>query len=125
MEEVVMTALRRRMIEDMQLAGLSGGTQDRYLTAVAQLAKGYNRSPDQISEEEVRRRAPPVCVPQSATGRPSRRAVTGSVGPPTTGSLPATSRRASFALPNAIHDTPTIAAGSVSLRLGIPPSGRP
>ena len=50
-----MTALRRRMIEDMHLAGLAPGTQDRYLTAVAHLAKAYNRSPDRITEEEVRR----------------------------------------------------------------------
>lgn len=50
-----MTALRRRMIEDMQLAGLAPGTQERYLTGVAQLARAYNRSPDRITEEEVRR----------------------------------------------------------------------
>ncbi|MHC5034375.1 MAG: site-specific integrase [Planctomycetota bacterium] len=50
-----MTVLRRRMIEDMQLAGLSEGTQKRYLTGVACLARAYNRSPDRISEEEVRR----------------------------------------------------------------------
>jgi hypothetical protein len=50
-----MTELRRRMIEDMELAGLAPGTQDRYVTAVAQLAKAYNRSPDRITEEEVRR----------------------------------------------------------------------
>ena len=50
-----MTALRRRMIEDMELAGLCEGTQKRYLTAVAHLAETYHRSPDRISEEEVRR----------------------------------------------------------------------
>jgi hypothetical protein len=50
-----MTALRRRMIEDMELAGLSAGTQKRYLTAVADLAKTYSRSPERITEEEVRR----------------------------------------------------------------------
>ena len=55
LEDVAMTALRRRMIEDMQLAGLAPGTQKRYLTAVAQLAKTYHRSPDRIGEEEVRR----------------------------------------------------------------------
>jgi hypothetical protein len=43
------------MMEDMQLAGLAAGTQDRYVTAVAHLARAYNRSPDRISEEEVRR----------------------------------------------------------------------
>ncbi len=50
-----MTALRRRMIEDMVLAGLAEGTQKRYLAAVTYLAKSYNRSPDRISEEEVRK----------------------------------------------------------------------
>ena len=52
-----MTALRRRMIEDMRLAGLAPGTQKRYLTAVAHLAEMYHRSPDAIPEEEVRRHA--------------------------------------------------------------------
>jgi len=50
-----MTALRRRMIEDMQLAGLSAGTQKRYLTGVAHLAKAYGRPPDRITEDEVRK----------------------------------------------------------------------
>jgi len=50
-----MTALRRRMIEDMVLAGLSEGTQKRYLTGVAYLARTYKRSPDRITEDEVRR----------------------------------------------------------------------
>lgn len=50
-----MTALRRRMIEDMELAGLAPGTQKRYLTAVGHLAKAYGRPPDRITEEEVRR----------------------------------------------------------------------
>ena len=50
-----MRALRRRMIEDMELAGLAPGTRKRYLTAVAHLARTYNRSPDRITEEEVRR----------------------------------------------------------------------
>ena len=50
-----MTALRRRMMEDMHLAGLCKGTQQRYLTGVEQLAKTYHRSPDRITEEEVRK----------------------------------------------------------------------
>jgi len=48
------TPLRRRMIEDMQLRGLSESTQVGYVRAVRQLAEFYNRSPDQISEEELR-----------------------------------------------------------------------
>ena len=48
-----MTPLRQRMIEDMQLRGLSRKTQDTYARTVRQLAEHYGRSPDHISEEEV------------------------------------------------------------------------
>jgi len=49
-----MTHLRQRMIEDMQLRGLSEKTQETYLRTVRQLAEHYGRSPGQISEEELR-----------------------------------------------------------------------
>ena len=49
-----MTELRRRMIEDLALAGYSPKTQRSYLDAVRKLAKYYMRSPDRLSEEEVR-----------------------------------------------------------------------
>ena len=49
-----MTPLRQRMIEDMQLRSLSKITQERYVTAVRLLAEHYHKSPDQISEEELR-----------------------------------------------------------------------
>ena len=49
-----MTPLRQRMIDDMQLRGLSARTQETYVTAVRQLSKHYRRSPDRISEEELR-----------------------------------------------------------------------
>src|SRR4051812_41193106 len=49
-----MSPLRARMIEDMTLAGLAAGTQQVYVQAVCQLAAHYRRSPDQLSEEEVR-----------------------------------------------------------------------
>jgi len=49
-----MTALRQRMIEDMQLRGLSTYTQTAYVRAVRNLAEYYKKSPDQISEEEIR-----------------------------------------------------------------------
>jgi Phage integrase, N-terminal SAM-like domain len=49
-----MSQLRMRMIEDMKLAGLSPGTQSTYIDAVRKLAAHYRRSPDQLSEEEVR-----------------------------------------------------------------------
>jgi len=49
-----MTALRKKMIEDMQLRGFAERTQEAYLSAVRQLAKYYRKSPDQIDEEELR-----------------------------------------------------------------------
>jgi integrase len=49
-----MTPLRKRMIEDMQLKGLSASTQEGYLNAVRQLAGHYHLSPDELSEENLR-----------------------------------------------------------------------
>ena len=49
-----MTELRRRMIECLQLRGLSERTQEAYVRAVRQLAEHYHKSPDLISEEELR-----------------------------------------------------------------------
>jgi site-specific recombinase XerD len=43
------------MMEDMQLRGLSEGTQETYIRVVRQLAEHYGRSPDQLSQEELRR----------------------------------------------------------------------
>jgi hypothetical protein len=49
-----MTPLRQRMIDDMRLAGFAARTQDVYIQAVRRLAAHYMRSPDVLSEEEVR-----------------------------------------------------------------------
>jgi len=49
-----MTPLRKRMIEDMQLRGIGALTQERYVRAVRQLAEHYRKSPDMITEEELR-----------------------------------------------------------------------
>jgi integrase/recombinase XerD len=49
-----MTPLRQRMIEAMQLRGLAPRTQESYLGAVQQLAIHYAKSPDLLSEEELR-----------------------------------------------------------------------
>src|SRR5512147_2702609 len=49
-----MTPLRQRMLEDMQLRGLSARTQEAYTRAVWQLAQYYHRSPDQLGDEELR-----------------------------------------------------------------------
>lgn len=49
-----MTELRKRMIEDMQLRGMSERTIEMYVRAVRQLAQHYKKSPDKITEEELR-----------------------------------------------------------------------
>ena len=50
----IMTELRRRMYEDLQLAGYALDTQQSYVNAVYKLAKYYSRSPALLTEEEVR-----------------------------------------------------------------------
>jgi integrase/recombinase XerD len=49
-----MSELRKRMIECLQLRGLSARTQESYVRAVRQLAEHYHKSPDLITEEELR-----------------------------------------------------------------------
>ena len=49
-----MTPLRQRMLEDMQLRGLSARTQECYVAAVRQFAAHFHRSPDRLTEEELR-----------------------------------------------------------------------
>lgn len=49
-----MTPLRQRMTEELQLRGYAERTVEAYVRAVAQLAQFYRRSPDRLSEEEVR-----------------------------------------------------------------------
>lgn len=49
-----MSELRKRMIECLQLRGLAERTQEAYTRAVRQLAAHYHKSPDQISEAELR-----------------------------------------------------------------------
>ena len=49
-----MTELRKRMTECLQLRGLSERTQEAYVRAVRQLAEHYHRSPDLITEAELR-----------------------------------------------------------------------
>ena len=49
-----MTALRRRMIDDMTLRNLSPATQQSYVYAVAKFSRFFGRSPDQLGVEEVR-----------------------------------------------------------------------
>lgn len=49
-----MSYLREKMIEDLRLKGLSPRTEEAYVRAVRQLAEYCKKSPDQISEEELR-----------------------------------------------------------------------
>ena len=49
-----MTNLQKRMIECLQLKGLSARTQESYVRAVRQLSEHYHKSPDLITEEELR-----------------------------------------------------------------------
>jgi site-specific recombinase XerD len=50
----IMTELRKRMLEDLQLAGKSPRTQVSYVRAVRQLAEHFNKSPGLITEHELR-----------------------------------------------------------------------
>ena len=47
--------LRKRMIEDMQLRGFTRKTQISYVRAVEGLTRFHRRSPDKLSDEEIRR----------------------------------------------------------------------
>lgn len=49
-----MTPLRERMIQDLQLAGLSERTQEAYVRAVRMLAQHFRRPPDQLTEAQIR-----------------------------------------------------------------------
>ena len=50
-----MTKLRERMLQDMQLRGFSERTQECYLRSVRLLAEHFDKPPDQITEEELRK----------------------------------------------------------------------
>ena len=49
-----MTALRRRMLEDMQVRNLSAGTQQVYLQHISRFAHYCGRSPAVLGPEEIR-----------------------------------------------------------------------
>jgi site-specific recombinase XerD len=48
------TALRHRMNEDLQLAGLAEGTQTAYLQVLSRLARHFGKAPDRLTEADLR-----------------------------------------------------------------------
>jgi len=49
-----MATLREKMKQEMFLIGLAESTQQRYLESVVQLQKHYNKSPANLSNDEIR-----------------------------------------------------------------------
>jgi integrase/recombinase XerD len=49
-----MSALRQRLIEDMQVRNYSPRTVEAYVAAVVKLVRHFKRSPDQLTNEDVR-----------------------------------------------------------------------
>lgn len=49
-----MTALRTRMIEDMQVRNLSPHTQTSYVQQVSLFARHFNKSPEELGPEDIR-----------------------------------------------------------------------
>jgi integrase len=52
-KETMMTPLRQRMLDTLQLRGLSQCTCESYIRSVARLARHYRRSPDALSADDV------------------------------------------------------------------------
>jgi len=48
------TALRQRMLEDLQIRNYAPSTVECYVRSVADFAKHFKRSPDQLGSEEIR-----------------------------------------------------------------------
>jgi integrase/recombinase XerD len=53
-KEHVMTALRQRMTEDMQVRNLALSTQTSYVQQVSLFARQFNKSPEVLGPEEIR-----------------------------------------------------------------------
>lgn len=49
-----MTELRKRMLQEMQLRNYSKRSIETYLSCIGQLARYYDRCPDQISRQEIK-----------------------------------------------------------------------
>jgi integrase/recombinase XerD len=53
-KEPVMTTLRQRMTEDMQVRNLALNTQTVYVQQVSLFARHFNKSPEELGPEEIR-----------------------------------------------------------------------
>jgi site-specific recombinase XerD len=53
-KEFVMTPLRQRMIEDMQVRNLALNTQTSYVQQVALFARHFHKSPEQLGPDDIR-----------------------------------------------------------------------
>lgn len=49
-----MSKLRQRMLQDMEIRNFAQGTRDTYTRAVADFARHFSKSPDQLGSEEIR-----------------------------------------------------------------------
>src|ERR1700689_2576778 len=49
-----MTALRKRMLEDLRIRNYAPSTVECYIRSVAEFAKHFNKPPDQLGPEEIR-----------------------------------------------------------------------
>ena len=49
-----MTILRQKLIDEIEVRGLSRNTEKNYVGALYRLARHYHRSPDQISDDELK-----------------------------------------------------------------------
>jgi integrase/recombinase XerD len=49
-----MTALRKRMLEDLRIRNYAPSTVECYIHSVAEFAKHFNKPPDQLGPEEIR-----------------------------------------------------------------------
>src|SRR5689334_18674755 len=52
--EISMTPLRRRYIEDLQIRNYAAGTVRMYVEHVSRLAQYFQRSPEELTEDDVR-----------------------------------------------------------------------
>jgi integrase/recombinase XerD len=53
-QELSMSPLRRRLIEDMQIRNLSGHTQRAYVEQVVRFGRYFRRSPEHLGPAEIR-----------------------------------------------------------------------